>query len=360
MKRTFILLFLLVGLCAHLCAQQPFTCHVTLDSVFHGNAYLTTVRDSLVRVKTLRVDSNEFDVSYDISRADEYRLSVRPYRFGVSILAEPGCHYDIKVAGDDVAITTEKGREQNLWNGLEKQMAPIYAKATVLANEYMRLKEAGDTAAAETQLDKYRAYYDSINGMKRQFVEAHPNTLAGLRAAADFLSMEYLEMRRVYDCLEGNPYKYAFFWESFNKRYQELADKWIQGNEAPDFTTKDDKGNTVRLSDFRGRYVLLDFWASWCVPCRAKMKELKRIYPQLKAKGIEVVSISMDENRAAWLKASEQDGIEWTNTCDVKPFKENAIGKAYKVTAVPTLFVISPQGIVEAQNPTIDEILQLQ
>ena len=119
-------------------------------------------------------------------------------------------------------------------------------------------------------------------------------------------------------------------------------------------------GEKIKLSSLRGKYVLVDFWASWCRPCRAKMKELKEVYPKLQKKGIIVCSISLDEKREQWEKATREDGIVWANTCDLKPFRTNEIAAAYKVTSVPTLFVIDPRGVIISQNPSLEEILQLE
>ena len=132
------------------------------------------------------------------------------------------------------------------------------------------------------------------------------------------------------------------------------------GHEAPDFELMTPAGEKIKLSSLRGKYVLVDFWASWCRPCRAKMKELKEVYPKLQKKGIIVCSISLDEKREQWEKATREDGIVWANTCDLKPFRTNEIAAAYKVTSVPTLFVIDPQGVIISQNPSLEEILQLE
>ena len=140
--------------------------------------------------------------------------------------------------------------------------------------------------------------------------------------------------------------------------YDRLKASQLAG-EAPAFTLPDKDGKQVSLSDFRGKYVLLDFWASWCAPCRAKNRALNEKYPKLKDQGIEVISISLDDNKQAWLKAVREDNIRWKQLVDLNGFKGSSVAKAYKVEQVPTVYIIDPQGQVIQKNPTEEEIARI-
>ncbi len=137
--------------------------------------------------------------------------------------------------------------------------------------------------------------------------------------------------------------------------YRALKAEQLEGK-APDFVLTDLDGNKVSLKDYRGKYVLLDFWASWCAPCREKNKELYKIYPKLKKKGLEVISISLDDNPAQWIKAVNEDRITWTQLNDPKGFKNSSVRKAYRVNQVPTVYLISPEGDIITVHPTLREL----
>jgi len=119
--------------------------------------------------------------------------------------------------------------------------------------------------------------------------------------------------------------------------------KIAPGTMAIDFEQPDKDGKLVRLSDYRGKYIFVDFWASWCVPCRAENPHVLKAYNDFHEKGLEVLSVSVDEKREAWLKAVEQDHLPWTQVSDLKGW-ENSASRSYLIKAIPANFLIDPSG----------------
>jgi peroxiredoxin len=119
------------------------------------------------------------------------------------------------------------------------------------------------------------------------------------------------------------------------------------GQPAPDFGIPDTAGKIVNLSSFRGKYVLLDFWASWCGPCRAENPHLVKTYNKYKDQNFTVVGVSLDKanSRALWLGAIKSDGLPWLQLSDLKFWDGTAV-KTYGVQAIPQNFLIDPNGII--------------
>jgi peroxiredoxin len=126
---------------------------------------------------------------------------------------------------------------------------------------------------------------------------------------------------------------------------------------APDFSQLSDGGTAIDLHSFRGKYVLLDFWASWCGPCRKEHPNLSKAYSQFKAKNFEIVSVSLDNDRRAWLNAIKKDKLIWSNISDLKG-QQNAVALKYGVQTIPSNFLIDTDGLIIAKNLTGEELLE--
>ena len=118
------------------------------------------------------------------------------------------------------------------------------------------------------------------------------------------------------------------------------------GAVAPDFTLNDPEGNPVTLSSLRGQYVIVDFWASWCKPCRAGVPAMKELYKKYHPKGLEIIGVSDDTSHDAWKKAIEQDQTPWIHVCDEFPIenKPARVGSAWGVHYIPSYFLLAKEG----------------
>ena len=134
-------------------------------------------------------------------------------------------------------------------------------------------------------------------------------------------------------------------------------ERLAEGKMAPEFSfpTPDGK-KQLGPQDFKGKILVLDFWASWCAPCRTKNKELNKHYRELKDMGLNVVSVSLDNDREKWLKALSEDQVSWLQLVDLEGFKKSKVRADYKVERVPAVYLIDPQGKVLITGPTLEEI----
>lgn len=171
----------------------------------------------------------------------------------------------------------------------------------------------------------------------------NPNQTMGISAK---------EMEEVYGLL-SEPAKNSKYGKIFTTML-EAEKKWI-GEQAPDFGQNDVNGKEIRLSSYKGKYVLIDFWASWCKPCRGENPNVVRTYNEFKNKNFEILGVSLDQEKGAWVDAIKQDNLTWKHVSDLKGFG-NQVAQMFGVSAIPYNFLVDPNGVIIAKNLRSDAL----
>ncbi|SMD05358.1 peroxiredoxin family protein [Pedobacter africanus] len=234
------------------------------------------------------------------------------------------------------------------WVEMEKSMQPTHDLMNQMQDMIADLNEAtklGDKEAAKKLAEEVQVLGKKVAANGKQYMDSH------LGSAASAYIMNAL-MPDVMTSMEKISYLSKFTGRAYNNHLAKsmlnnltgTETQWI-GKPAPDFSQPDVTGKVVNLKDFKGKYVLVDFWASWCGPCRADAPELKEVHEKMKDKNISFVSISLDSDKSKWQQALAEENMTWQQLSDLKG-DQNAASLAYKVKGIPAKFLIDPNGII--------------
>ncbi|MBL6950921.1 MAG: TlpA family protein disulfide reductase, partial [Bacteroidales bacterium] len=225
---------------------------------------------------------------------------------------------------------------------------PINNEMSAIYKEYRKAKEADDVAGIARADSLYEVAEAQKKELIVQFAKEHNSSVVApyliLRNAYQFELPELEEVSVVLDTnMNGSSY-----YDKLMDRVEILKSVQI-GQPAPDFTQNDTAGNPLTLSSLQGKYLLVDFWASWCGPCRAENPNVVEAWKKYHKKGFDILGVSLDRNKEKWIEAIDKDDLTWNQVSDLQYWSNDA-SKLYGVNSIPANVLIDPEGIIIARN----------
>ena len=320
---------------------------------------------SLKKIYLLSADSTQISVVDSTNLSDNGKFQFKhasPYAnlFKVRL---GGTIFDlIAKNGDDINFSADLTDKSNAYtitgsNESEKikdfnKISNLYAeKSSKISDEYQSKSQALGKES-DSLVKVYMPLFQGIMGQYSQavlkFVNENKNSLAAFYAATSLDPAKNEQQLIAYaDSLHGkftdNPAVQRFV------KQMDFIKPVSVGHKAPDFTIGGIDGKPIKLSDYKGKYVLLDFWASWCAPCRQENPNVVKQYAIYHPLGLNILGISLDQDKSKWEQAVATDKLSWSHGSDLKNF-EGTTERLFHIEAIPSNFIIDPNGVIVAKN----------
>lgn len=351
--------------------SNQFSIEGQLENANNEKLYLVELKtDGINKVDSVQLGQNgEFEFS-GYTEVAKFFLVRTTQQNSVTLVVEPDDDITLKGdaqnLGNDYTVTGSEGSREIM--KLRKKLESTIASLDSLGKIYQNNPNQENTGDLRNRLNKEsREIVQTQKEYTRDFIDKNISSLASLMALyqqigprsyvlnpqEDFAYFEKVDSALMEHYPNSEPVK------SLHSQVQEMkskmeADKASNerlaiGNKAPEIALPNPEGDTVELSSLRGNYVLLDFWASWCKPCRVENPNLVETYKKFQDEDFEIYQVSLDRNRSDWLTAIEKDNLDWYHVSDLE-FWNSKAAQTYNIRSIPASFLLNKQGEIVAKD----------
>ncbi|GAB2605010.1 redoxin domain-containing protein [Spirosoma areae] len=358
--------FMALGLVANAQTTKPFTVTGKINKATPGSfVYLEANAPPFRKLDSARVDAgNAFTLKHNVADGGEVFVLNAGGGQKMALLVEGG--ETLNVLADGYKMDAKTGqigkatvtgsKNMEYYDKLNTLRTDMEAKVANWNKQVAAATEKKDNKKVAQIEQEYQAAEQAVVSKVKAMLPEMGTSLASLFALnfinieSDFATYESLAQRFEKEN-PNSPHA-----KSLIGRVARIKGVSV-GAPAPEISLSDTTGTPVPLSSLRGKYVLIDFWASWCGPCRAENPNVVRMYNKFKDKGFAIYSVSLDQAKANWTKAIRNDNLTWTHVSDLK-FWQSAAAQQYGVQAIPATFLLDKEGKIIAKNLRGDALEQ--
>lgn len=357
MKKS-LLLFVLVTLSfAGFCAGDGFKVTGSIQGVDNGKVFILVPKGDVVdTLAQAELSFGAFTMTGEVDKLVTGYLIVEGMRGGMPVFVEPNAEEYVVIISQQQSGVSGGGAAQQLFArfmAVQQEYAP---RQQQLVQEYQTAAQGGDMAKAE----EIRAQFDVIN----QEIQSKMDELIKINSDSPvslFFVTSDMQQGADFDALQrrfnllGAAAKATPEGSAIAQHLERMKLVSV-GQIAPDFTIETPEGGTLSLHATKAKVKLIDFWASWCQPCRGENPHVLAIYNEYKAKGLEIIGVSLDNDKAAWVKAIADDGLTWKQGIDVPKEGEVRAAQTYIVNSIPHTILVDENNRIIAKNLRGEEL----
>ena len=316
-----------------------------ISGVEDGTVKLTSTQDANQVLVSGTVNNGVFTLKGALPEPGLYWLTVgkeQPIYLYLenSAISISGTKSDIK------NLKIEGSSSQKDFDAFQDVFNPLIGNLNAIAAQ---LENAGEGRKKSELLNQYDSLVRRINQQVEIFIGARKNSYV-----SPFVLFVTAQLNQDYQALENR-----FNMLSDNVRNSNIGKSFMEfvaynkvgtvGTMALDFVQNDTAGNPVSFASYKGQYVLVDFWASWCKPCRVENPNVVKAFNKFKSKNFTILGVSLDQDKDAWIKAIEKDKLTWTHVSDLASWN-NAVAQLYRVNSIPQNILVDPSGKIIAKD----------
>ena len=331
-------------------AQSGYKVTGTVEGMPDGKAIIATVNgSSLDTLAKADVKNGSFEFTGNVSEPTGAYIMVIGQRGAIPFMLE------------NANITVNAGQAGLTVTGSQKIYDQFMAINTTTQQEAMKLQQEyqaanGDQAKMQAVQEAYAKLMTDAQAKETELIKANPDSYVSTFVIVSSMGqMEYEQLKERYNLL-GEKAKASAQGKAIAAQIAKLESTAI-GQIAPNFTITTPEGESISLYDIKGKVKLIDFWASWCGPCRGENPHVVEIYKEYHPKGLEIFGVSLDNNKEAWVKAIADDGLVWKHGSDLKGW-QSAPAQLYSVSGIPHTVLLDENNKIIAKNLRGDELKQ--